>query len=528
MAAWRSKWLTWQDRRRLARLQRALAAAAPRAQGAAVLFFNASARLWGLSQNAAFQWLAAWSLRLAGVPVVQLVCQAGLPRCVLAAAQDQGRQPPPCAMCRAQSQRLYAAWPVAPLPPTEDDPGPGLAHAPLADLLAWEHDGLPLGALITPGLRWALRRHDLNDDPPTRALARAFLRGAWATAQAFRAALQTHRPRAVVVFNGQFYPEATVAHLARAAGLPTITHEVGLRPLTGFFTHGEATAYPIRIPPDFRLTPAMQARLNAYLSRRFQGDFSMAGVRFWPHMQGLGEDFWAQARRFRAIVPIFTNVVFDTSQKHANVLFPHMFAWLDGLRAVIRRHADIFFVLRAHPDEHRPGKAAAQSVRQWVHHHGLHTWPNVRFVDADQYLSSYELITHSKLVLIYNSTIGLEAVLLGKPVLAAGAARFTPYPIVYLPPSVQAYWQQLEAFLTAEQVPLPPQAQEHARRFLYYQLYKVSLPFSRWVEPHPLVRGYVRLKPFAPQSLRADASPTMRAIHRGVLHGQPFVLDEEE
>lgn len=521
----RSKWLTWHDRRRLAALNRTLAAAAPRAQGPAVVFFNASARLWGLSQNAAFQWLTAWSLRLRGVPVVQLVCAAGLPRCVLAAARDGGQAPPPCRMCRAQSARLYRAWPTVPLPPTA--PLPGVDTAPLPDLLAWEHDGLPLGDLITPALRWALRRHTLPDDPRTRALARAFLQGAWATAQAFRAVLARQRPRAVVVFNGQFYPEATVAYLARAAGVRTVTHEVGLRPLTGFFTTGEATAYPIRIPPDFRLSPRQQARLDAYLSRRFQGDFSMAGVRFWPHMQGLDDAFWGRARRFRAIVPVFTNVVFDTSQKHAHVLFPHMFAWLDGLAEVMQRHPEVLFVLRAHPDEHRPGKAAAESVRDWVHRRGLDARPNVLFVDSDQYLSSYELITHSKVVLIYNSTIGLEAVLLGKPVLAAAAARFTAYPIVYLPASPAAYWQQLEAFLTAEQVPLPPEFRAHARRFLYYQLYKVSLPFDRWVEPHPLARGYVRLRAFAPESLRPDASPTVAALHRGLLEDGEFVLEPE-
>ncbi len=525
----RSKWLTWQDRRRLAALNRTLAAAARRPQGPPVLFFNASARLWGLSQNAAFQWLTAWSLRLRGVPVVQLVCAAGLPRCVLAAAQDRGRGAPPCAMCQAQSARLYAGWPTVPLAPAADDAAliRALEAAPLADLLAWEHDGLPLGELVTPALRWALRRHNLTDDPPTRALARAFLRGAWATAMAFRRALDAQRPRAVVVFNGQFYPEATVAHLARAAGIPTVTHEVGLRPLTGFFTHGEATAYPIRIPPDFRLSPAQQARLDAYLSRRFQGDFSMAGVRFWPQMQKLGDDFWARARKFTAIVPVFTNVVFDTSQKHANVLFPHMFAWLDGLAGVMRAHPETLFVLRAHPDEHRPGKAAAESVRAWVRSRGVDAWPNVLFVDSDQYLSSYELITHSKLVLIYNSTIGLEAVLLGKRVLAAGAARFTPYPIVDLPASAEAYWQQLEEWLAASEVPLPEESRQHARRFLYYQLYKVSLPFDRWLEPHPLARGYVRLRAFGPRDLAPDASPTVAALHRGILEGAEFVLDEE-
>ncbi|NPA26403.1 MAG: UDP-N-acetylglucosamine--N-acetylmuramyl-(pentapeptide) pyrophosphoryl-undecaprenol N-acetylglucosamine transferase, partial [Chloroflexi bacterium] len=268
------KALAWQDRRRLRALHQRLRAATRPAQGPPVWFFNASARLWGLSQNAAFQWLTAWSLRLQGVAVRPWVCEAGLPQCVLAAAESQGQRPPPCRMCRAQSDRLYPAsdWPrggFKPLPPGELEPA--LATLPLEALLQFRWEGLPLGELITPSLRWALRRHHLPDTPEVRALARAFLHGAWTIARTVRAHLAREQPRAVVVFNGQFYPEATMAYLARQAGIPTITHEVGMRPLTAFFTHGEATAYPIDIPEDFELTPEQEARLHAYLSRRFQG-----------------------------------------------------------------------------------------------------------------------------------------------------------------------------------------------------------------------------------------------------------------
>jgi len=92
------------------------------------------------------------------------------------------------------------------------------------------------------------------------------------------------------------------------------------------------------IPPDFELTPAEDQRLDDYLAKRFQGQFSMAVIQFWPEMRRLDEAFLAQAARFKHIVPIFTNVVYYTSQVHANVVFPHMFAWLDSLLEIIREH----------------------------------------------------------------------------------------------------------------------------------------------------------------------------------------------
>ena len=85
-------------------------------------------------------------------------------------------------------------------------------------------------------------------------------------------------------------------------------------------------------------------------------------------------------------MPVFTNVIFDTSQSHANVIFPHMFAWLDEVAALIRNHPKTLFVIRAHPDEERPGKAAEESVADWVEKNGIATLPNVVFVASSEYL----------------------------------------------------------------------------------------------------------------------------------------------
>ena len=70
----------------------------------------------------------------------------------------------------------------------------------------------------------------------------------------------------------------------------------------------------------------------------------------------------------KQLVPVFTNVIFDTSQVHANTVFPHMFAWLDQILEVIKEHPETLFVIRAHPDEMRPGtqKMAHEHVAGWV------------------------------------------------------------------------------------------------------------------------------------------------------------------
>ncbi|MEJ5224187.1 MAG: hypothetical protein WHV44_06990, partial [Anaerolineales bacterium] len=303
-------------------------------------------------------------------------------------------------------------------------------------------------------------------------------------------------------------------------------HEVGLLPLTGYFTTGEATAYPIAIPDDFDLDDAQNTRLDAYLTHRFQGNFSMAGVQFWPHMRRLDDAFLSKASAFKHLVPVFTNVIFDTSQPHANTLYPDMFTWLDDVLNAARAHRDTLFVIRAHPDESRPGKAARESVAGWVAQSGADREPNIHFVPSEEYISSYELIQRAKFVMIYNSTIGLEASILGAAVLAAGKARFTQYPTVYYPASRAAYLNLLADFLNAESVAPLPEHRRHARRFLYYQLFRTSLPFDAFLEPTE-PKGYVQLKDFPLSALRPEASPTIATLLDGILGDGDLLLKEQ-
>jgi hypothetical protein len=282
------------------------------------------------------------------------------------------------------------------------------------------------------------------------------------------------------------------------------------------------------VPEDFELNAAQNERLDAYLSQRFKGAFSMAGVRFWPEMKGLDESFLQKISAFKQVVPIFTNVIFDTSQPHSNVVFPHMFAWLDLVLQTARAHPETLFVLRAHPDESRPGKASQESVAQWVAHTQADSLPNLIFIDSTQPLSSYELIHRSKFVMVYNSTIGLEASIMGAPVLCAGRARFTQLPTVFFPATQPHFQQQLSDFLAAEAITVPPEFIRNARRFLYYQLYRSSLPFGDFLEEDGIWQGFVRLKKFPLQSLSPMVSPTIKAILDGILNQGDFLLTTDQ
>ncbi len=518
---------------KIRRMARRIARLSPPSSGAPIAFFKASTGIDDLSWNSGFHLLASWALRLKGVPVVYFACHAGMSRCVLGTNRDHPYRDMPCKSCIYQTRTLYAGLPLQ-----ADNHASGvwwftfdrdeklatsLLQLSLQDLMTFEYEGLPLGKLCLPGLRWILRIHHLKDDEPTRYLLREYILSAWNVAQKFSRFLDATQPRAVVIFNGQFFPEATARWVAQKRGLRVITHEVGLQPASAFFTEGEATAYPIYIPKEFELSAEQNARLDAYLAKRFQGDFTMAGIKFWPEMKGLDETFLQKAAGFKQIVPVFTNVIFDTSQPHANTVFEDMFAWLDMTLEVIKKHPETLFVIRAHPDELRVRKSSRETVEDWVTRQRVHDEPNVVFVGPRETLSSYELIQKSKFVMVYNSTIGLEASILGAPVLCAGRARFTQYPTVFFPQTPAEVRRTMEAFLQAETIDVPPEFQRNARRFLYYQLFRTSLPFDDFLQPS-VRTTQARLKPFDPQALLE--SQAIQAILDGLLADGDFLLKE--
>jgi hypothetical protein len=219
-------------------------------------------------------------------------------------------------------------------------------------------------------------------------------------------------------------------------------------------------------------------------------------------------------------VVVFTNVVFDTSQIHANTLFASMFEWLEDVQAAIGRHPETLFILRAHPDEDRPGKESQQTVSDWFARSGLATAPNVVFLGPSEYISSYDLMRRAKLVLVYNSSVGLEASIAGLPVLCAGRARYTQIPTAFLPATRREYGLALRALLEAGTLSVPGAFAAHARRFLHHELFRASLDLSEFLEQEPGFPGMVLLRRFDPR--RLVASEALAAIRAGVLKGAPF------
>jgi hypothetical protein len=496
-----------------------------------VVVFNASTRLANFSLNAAFSMLSSWGLRLSGWRVIHFFCEEGMSRCVLGSTETNPYIQPPCKLCTAYSHHLYSGSEMVGFEYKRDeDLSNALVGKTVAEMMNFIFEDLPLGEIVLPSLRWRMRRHHLEEDETTLLLFREFILSAYHVGKEFSALADRENPDLVLVFNGQMFPEAIVRYLAMQRGIKAISHETGYQPYTAFLTTGEATARKIYLTEEEQtLTEEENRRLDAYLEKRFKGSFSMAGVKFWQNMESFPAEIEEKLAHYDQMVPVFTNVIFDTSQAHANTAFEHMFTWLDAVLEVVKAHPETLFVLRAHPDEMRPNsnKKSKETVQDWVEKTGAASLENLVFIPPLQFVSSYDLIRQSKFVLAYNSSIAIEAILLGKLPVCAGWAWYSEYPVVISPQTTEEFSRKTTELLTSEEVQLPEEFHQLARALVYYQNFRVSIPFGSYLEDHALP-GFVRLKSFDIADLNEQEDPAVKSLLAGIRNHDPVVKLERE
>ena len=279
------------------------------------------------------------------------------------------------------------------------------------------------------------------------------------------------RPDAVLALNGKFFAEAIVLAAAQRLGIPVWTYERGNRRDTVVLSP-TATAVPFDASGlmnglERGLDAAQRATIDRYLRRR--QEVGNGQVRFVA----------AGARRLepppaRRRVVLFTNLIWDSAVVGEDTLFEHMFEWVETTVRAVADAPDVHLTVRVHPAEVRvywhPTRQRVADVLAASFPSGLPA--NVRLVDAEEPVDSYALIRMADLVLVYSSTVGLEAAALGRRVVVAANSSYAAAPFVIRPASRRAYLREVVA---GEPAP-PPEAAELARRFMYRLYFEQMLP----------------------------------------------------
>lgn len=207
----------------------------------------------------------------------------------------------------------------------------------------------------------------------------------------------------------------------------------------------------------------------------------------------------SSALDFPVDVLIPMNVDFDAASLDRHVHFADTTEWVTETVAFTLARSNASVVVRQHPSERRKLERSRFDLARRLHER-FDDEPRIRFVAADEPISSYDLLRASRLVLPFVSTIGIEAAALGKTVLMAGASYYGDLGFVWSAGSREEYFDLLERGLSGELPALDHQAE---RAWLCYY---VSQCCNRvWSEFTPQPDDFRRWIGRAPDEFFDDA-----------------------
>jgi hypothetical protein len=203
----------------------------------------------------------------------------------------------------------------------------------------------------------------------------------------------------------------------------------------------------------------------------------------------------------RPLWVLFTSSLDESIDESRSVgAFPTQAAWIDASIAYARAHDDVQLVIRVHPNT-GSDKSLGRNPQDEAYFARLAQTlpPNVRLVPGDDATSSYTLALMADLGLVWYSTIGVEMVALGRPVIRAGASWLAYCDFFVAAGDPSGYAAALD---TARQNPSRATARDVAGawRFAHAWYFRQTIPFPLVKQPAWFVgeTDYTGLEALAP------------------------------
>lgn len=459
----------------------------------------------------------AAALALRGAHVELLTCGGELPACEIG---RPGRElPKPCHHCAGYQHRFLTTlglpiWTQAQLVTDTERREARRVARNVADPREHVFHDLPLGRIVEPAVAWKLHDAAIRDDRHDRGLFRDFLAAGMAMVLAAERVLDAVRPEVVFALSGTFMEEAVTCAVGEQRGIRYVTYEAGPSPGTWFFSRARpASEYAIDDLWTTRAADPMtrdeDAEIDAVLRAREGGVGVHAGTWRTPTREEARAalDLPEQER----VTTLFTNVGWDTAAFGRATAFKDDLDFIDAFLEAAR-HGPGQYVLRVHPGETPLGSRTrlAPLLRR------TRDIPaNLRIIGPDERVSSYGLIDASDVVVVYTSTVGIEAAVRGKPVVVGARTHYARKGFTH---DID-HREELAELLCGPVPAVEPGDVAAARRYAHLFFCRALLPFSQVVYDHTRTRlTYASLDDLAP-----GRDPVLDVIADVILDDAPAV-----
>lgn len=192
--------------------------------------------------------------------------------------------------------------------------------------------------------------------------------------------------------------------------------------------------------------------------------------------------------QYDIFVPL--NIRWDSAALGRQRAFETVGDWLDSLLGWVASKPDVSICIRQHPRERLDfAKGSDNLAPLLAKHAGL--GGRLRFVAADEELNSYDLLRFAKVVLPHTSTVGIEAALLGLPVILGTAVYYEDLGFCKKAATREEYFTDVEAALAGAFK--PDAAQQDDAALAYYLTQRCALLQTKFTAHPDDFRSWVKV-----------------------------------
>jgi hypothetical protein len=272
---------------------------------------------------------------------------------------------------------------------------------------------------------------------------------------------------------------------------------------------------------DKALTREQETELDAYFIARKTRPYEnhdWTELRPTINDQDIRQEIGLPDRAVGHVFGLFPNLGYDAGLTKTRPMCETASEWVVETIRFFAAHPEHHLIVKVHPGE-RLRDACDPTVDLIRDTFGA-TPPNVHVVGPDTDLTAHDVVALLDVVVVYTSTIGLEAAYFGKPVINVGGGLHAGRGISIDCRSTESYFRLLTDICTG---PAPtPARRDLARRYAYAVFFRSVLPVRFFSSVYPNVTG---LHLDGLDELAPGQDDTIDTVCRGVLCDEPFHRD---
>ncbi len=476
----------------------------------------------------------AHALRMRGAEVTALLCDGFLPACTLKKVDHHESA---CTRwCHtnigpfARAAQLPHRWYSEFITEREKQECLRLAqNVKVDELRSFEYRGIPLGFHVDRSVEsfFKVGAYDL-DDPAIVAKGREFLTAAmWLTIIGERA-LDELQIEKVFMEDGEKTDWGILRAVARHRGIPVDVVLGAPRGHSLLIEHDRFPEPNEQMPlwskwRDIPLTGEQNEELDTYFQSRTDTPYE---DQKWTATASVEDE---AELRFKIGLPdrvdgllfsMFPNLSFDAKLTTKTPTFDTAAEWVAQTVKFFERYPQHHLIVKVHPSE------AIQNVKDPTVPYLTARFnplpPNVHVISPTTDIMAIDVMRLSDVVMVYTSTVGVEAAYFGKPVINVGGGWHVGRGFSTDALTKEQYEEALDDICSQGEPPTAPQ--ELGRRYAYAVFFRSLMPIKYYKAMYPNITELPlqSLKDLAP-----GCDPTIDQVCRGVLFEEPFCRPED-